>query len=436
MKRITLFTLLLISTVTLKAQSITLDQCLEAIRSNYPLLQQRDVQSEMGESLSRALWNAYIPQLSLDGRVTYQSDVTNLDLNIPEIIPGLSPIKLDIPEIPKLQYNAYLQATQLLWDGGRVKAGSQQIKAQTTSQIAQIEANQRQVEEGVIELYFSLLMLDAQRDLQQTMLEELQRQYDRVNNALQSGVATQNDLDAIRVEQIRAEQSMSQIRLSREAIIGSLAILTGMDISNDTEAITPEVPASTIIVENQRIAPNRAEHRALDAQTALAEASWNSFVAEGMPTLALFARGGYGRPGLNMLNPDPSTYFMYGATLSWNFGRLYDYTAQQKKLKGSQQLIELQRAALEREIQSKRHQYTAEARQYQDLIEKDREIVDLQQNISDRSELQHTQGTLSTTDYLQHLTQLNAAKQTKEVHQIQYLRSLYRTKSVMGELSN
>lgn len=412
------------------AQTITLEECLEHTRANFPLLDQKVVQQEIGESLSKALWYAYIPQLSLEGRATYQSHVTELDIELPKT-PGMPPMELDLPEIPKLQYQAYIQATQLIWDGGRVKAGAQIVKAETQVQQAEVDVQFRKIEEGVTELYFSLLMLERQQELQQILIGELARQEGRISSALSNGVAMENDLDLVRVEQLKAEQASEQLRLSHQAVLDALAVYTGMQLSPEHKATIPATPVLTT-AKGDRFAAQRPEHTLLDAKLRSADASWQSYRAGGMPTIALFARGGYGRPGLNMLNPDPMPFAIGGVTLSWNFGKLYDYSAQQKKLEGTSRLIELQREALEREIASKEAQYSAEAKQYQALVDKDREIVALHKRIAERGKLQEHEGTLSTTDYLQQISNYHAAEQTAEVHQLQYLRSLYRLKNNLG----
>ncbi|MDD7437598.1 MAG: TolC family protein [Bacteroidales bacterium] len=412
------------------SQTITLEECLENTRANFPLLDQKIVQQEMGESLSNALWYAYIPQLALEGRMTHQSHVTELDVTMPQL-PGMPPMVLDLPEIPKLQYQAYLQATQLIWDGGRVNAGSRKIKAETEVHQAEVDVQLQKIEEAVTELYFSLLMLERQQELQQILINELARQERRIASALNNGVATENDLDLLRVERLKAEQSSEQLQISREAVLESLSLYTGRELSTEIKAAIPTVPVFAT-KEEERLASQRAEHALFDAKLRSAEASWQSYKAGGMPTIALFARGGYGRPGLNMLNPDPMSFYIGGITLSWNFGKLYDFDAQRKKLQGTSLLIELQRQALEREIASKEAQYTAEARQYQALVDKDKEIVALRKRVAERGKLQENEGTLSTTDYLQQISNYHAAEQTAEVHRLQYLRALYRLKNNFG----
>ena len=42
-----------------------------------------------------------------------------------------------------------------------------------------------------------------------------------------------------------------------------------------------------------------------------------------MPRIGAFVQGGYGRPGLNMLEDSFEPYYVAGVRLSWNLGKLY-----------------------------------------------------------------------------------------------------------------
>lgn len=431
MKRVVLIIVAgLLLTIGAGAQTISLESTIEATRASFPLLRQKPIQSKVGEDLRRALWYAYFPQLSMEGRTTYQSHVTELDIALPSA-PGTPPMQLDLPEMPKLQYNAYLQATQLIWDGGRVAAGSKMLRAETDTKIAEVDVEMRKVEEAVTELYFSLLMLERQLQLQEILIAELDRQKGRVDAALKSGVAMENDLDYVQVELLKAQQSLEQLRISRQAVLDALAVYTGEEYSSEVVAVVPSKPLLPTH-QGSKLSGARPENALLDAKLRSAEGIWRSYLAGGMPTIALFARGGYGRPGLNMLNPDPMTYYIAGLTLSWDFGQLYDYSLQKSRLRGTSQLIELQREALEKEVASKEAEYGAEVRQYQTMVEKDREVVALRKKIADRGRVQETEGTLATVDYLRQISEYHAAEQTAEVHHLQYLRSLYRQKNNLG----
>lgn len=436
-KLIIIFIATILSWHTSVAQSITLKECLEQTRKNFPTLQQKDILKATNKELQKAIWYSYVPQISLDGSASYQSHVAGMEIEMPyiEVMPGMPPIQpdpLDLPKIPKFQYNAYVQATQLIWDGGAVKALGNELQAGTDAQLAQTDVEMRKVEESVLELYFSLLMMDAQIKLQDTLLEEIERQKNKVENALSNGVATQNDLDEVTVELLKAEQNSNQLSTSRESIIQALAIFTGMELSKETIAQRPDFPLASASTEQKRVAPLRPEHAQLDAEKRKADASLEAFLAEGMPKMALFARVGYGRPGLNMLDPEPSSFFAYGVKLNWNFGRLYGLKAQKKQSEGTKQLVELKREALEKEIKSTLSKHNSDYIQYEDLMMQDDEIITLKKRIAERAKLQEAEGQLSTTEYLKKITALNAAIQTKDLHSLLLLKSQYKTLHTYG----
>ena len=422
--------LVVFNTLALQAQNITLGECLEAATAHHPTTEQMQLQGKLGEELRKALWLAYVPQLSLEASANYLSDVVELDIKMPEVM-GIKVPPPDIPQLPHFQYNTYLQVTQLIWDGGRVKAGTEAIKSETAVQQAETEVRSKKVRDAVVELYFALLLVDKQMELQKVVIEELDRQADKITSLLATGMASENDLDLVTVEQIKAKQTSDQLQQSREALLETLSIYTGLKLSEGTVAQLPSLPTITT-EKGSRVAPNRAEHLLLDSKIKSSSADWKAYLAKGMPTFALFARGGYGRPGLNMMNPDPSFCYIAGAKLSWNFGKLYDLSTQKKKLHQSQRLVELERASLEKEIQRELSEAYNEEERYETQLTSDRLLVDTLERVLNRTKKSEEEGTLATSEYLEQKSKLDAAKRTLEVDQLQLLRAKYRVQNRLG----
>lgn len=418
------------NTLALQAQNITLGECLEAATAHHPTTEQMQLQGKLGEELRKALWLAYVPQLSLEASANYLSDVVELDIKMPEVM-GIKVPPPDIPQLPHFQYNTYLQVTQLIWDGGRVKAGTEAIKSETAVQQAEAEVRSKKVRDAVVELYFALLLVDKQMELQKVVIEEFARQADKITSLLATGMASENDLDLVTVEQIKAKQTSDQLQQSRKALLETLSIYTGLKLSEGTVAQLPSLPTITT-EKGSRVAPNRAEHLLLDSKLRSSSADWKAYLAKGMPTLALFARGGYGRPGLNMMNPDPSFYYIAGAKLSWNFGKLYDLSTQKKKLHQSQRLVELERASLEKELQRELSEAYNEVERYETQLTSDRLLVDTLERVLNRTKKSEEEGTLATSEYLEQKSKLDAAKRTLEVDQLQLLRAKYRVQNRLG----
>ncbi len=450
--RLLVWACLLVSTLlatqpgSAQSTTLTLDSVLCAVRHHYPTYAERPLTQEIGKNLRQALWYAYIPQLSLEGTVHYQSTVPAMELKLKEEPKGSKPFpsddlmrkvmgRIEMPQVPKLQYDTYAQVSQLLWDGGRLKAAAGQIEANTTLQLAQQKQQLEQVEEGVEELYFGLLMLDAQIRVQQILLDELDRQQQRVHNALKNGVGAQNDADEVALEVLKAGQTMKVLKDNRRALLQALSIYMGNPLDENTVATPPTpplTPTQATTPDRQRFAPNKSTHQILDTQIDLANAKYRSALSEGLPTLGLFARGGYGRPGLNLLSAKPQPYLIYGAKFSWNIGGLYTIGKQKKVREQTCRLTELKREAFETATKAKIAEQQNEVTQYQTLIRNDEEVLRLRKNISDRAEIQVREGTITTTERLRQLSLLAVAQQTHETHQIQLLRALYKIKHTLG----
>ena len=80
MKRIiTLF--FFAAAVHLSAQkSLTIEQCYDLARQNYPLLKQHDLIQKTKDFTLQNAWRGYIPQINVNGQATYQSETTNFAL--------------------------------------------------------------------------------------------------------------------------------------------------------------------------------------------------------------------------------------------------------------------------------------------------------------------------------------------------------------------
>lgn len=449
MKRLTLLTLLFLASSlpgTKAQETITLERVLSDTKAYYPYLEKEDVLKSSLDNLEKTLWYAYIPQVSINANVQYQTDVPSIAISMsepgPEDDPALDQImgkmigRLQIPEIPKLQYQTYAQVTQLLWSGNRVSAGAEMIRANIAQKSAEAKAGYEKAEDAVTELYFGLLMLDAQKKLQDNFLTEIARQKAKAENARSNGVATQNDLDEIELRHLKAEQQRDELKESRASILRLIGLYTGKTYDPDqTEAAVPSEPllgADTATVPGSRYAAGRMTHQVLDAQVRTAKAVYDMSFADMLPSIVAFARGGYGRPGLNMFAEKGQPYFVYGLTFSWNFGNFYNLGTKKLDLENTRALVRLQRREFEINQRAKVEKLKSEARQYETLIAKDEEIAVLQKQISDRAALQQEAGTMTAPDRLVKLSALNAALQTRDVHKIQQLRALYMARRALG----
>src|SRR5450432_278051 len=103
--------------ITLCAQGqntdgLTLEKAYTLAEQNYPVIKQRDLVSQTAAINIDNLSKGWLPQFSVSGQATYQSDVTKVDFSVPGF--SLEPLSKD-------QYKIAAEASQLIFDGGLIK---------------------------------------------------------------------------------------------------------------------------------------------------------------------------------------------------------------------------------------------------------------------------------------------------------------------------
>ena len=106
-----LFLLLLFTDVAF-SQTLTLDKVNETAKQHYPLVRQKDLIQQTRNITVENLNKGYLPQLSLSGQATYQSDVTAVKIPVPGV--SIDPLSRD-------QYRIVADVSQVIYDGGFIR---------------------------------------------------------------------------------------------------------------------------------------------------------------------------------------------------------------------------------------------------------------------------------------------------------------------------
>ncbi len=396
------------------AQSITIDECQEKAAANYPAIAQYDV-IEQTKNYNIANANkAYLPQGSLNAQGTWQSDVTKIDLNVPGIT---------IPSIDKDQYKIFAEVNQLIWDGGKISAQKKSVEAGSEVEKQQLTSEIYKLRERVNNLFFGILLMDRHLTLQEVWEKELQRNYNNVETYIQNGVANQADLSAVKVEQLKVSQQRIHLESTRDAYMKMLSVLIGEPIDENATFITPDPEsafASPII--------NRPELKLFQAQENAIESQRSLLKAKNLPVLAAFGQGGFGKPALNMFDNEFSPYFIGGLRLSWNFGNLYTFNNDKKKIELQKRAVDSQRDTFLHNLNMQIPQQQIEITKFRKTMQDDDEIIQLQKLIREAAEVKVENGTMSVSDLVKEISAEEAAKRAKTLHEIQYLMSIYSLK--------
>lgn len=414
MKRILLFVMLVFAVVPAFTQ-ITLDECRSLARANYPLIKRFSlVEQSRSLSVSNAS-KAWFPQVSLSARASYQSDVTRIPIDIPGI---------DINPLSKDQYDVSVHVSQQIYDGGSVSSSKRLADARSDVEREKVNVAIYDVYERVDQLYFGILLLDEQIRQVRLLQDDLSLSSKSVSGMLRGGVASQTDLDAVKVEQVKARQSETSLLTSRATYLKMLSTFIGKPLGDSVSLVRPDEADVSVVVNN------RPELSLYNAQNRLLDQQRNVLDTYLRPRVGLFLQGGYGNPALNMLKNKFEAYYKVGATLTWNFGNLYTRANDKRKIDTDRLGIEAEREAFlfNTGLQSELQRGNIESLRRQ--ISQDDEIISLRERIRSKADVKVANGTETVNEMLRDINAVSEARLTKSFHEIQLLQEIYKLKNI------
>lgn len=421
MKRICviLFLCFLLLPGSMKGQEkITLAQCYEWARANYPQIRQYGLIGQTEQyNLSNAV-KGWLPQVTVNAKATYQSDVTQLPFDadkLSAVMPGL-----EIPTLSKDQYQVVAELNQNIWDGGAIHTSRQLTKAQAEADRKQLESDLYTLNDRVNQLYFGCLLQEELIRQNVLLQKELQINIDRITAMMANGVANLSDRESMEVELLNARQKEIELKASRVAFGRMLSTMIGKTYDPNRILEVPNVPGNPLSGEI-----NRPELKVLDAKSYLLELQNKQITSGLMPRVGAFVQGGYGRPGLNMLEDSFDPFYIAGVRLSWNMGKLYTLKNDRRKVATTLQQVEVQRETFLFNTSLQLMQQNTEIQKISDLMKADNEIIRLRTSIKKAAEVKLENGVISVTDLIREINAEDMAKQTAAAHRIQHLNAVY-----------
>lgn len=399
-------------------ERITLTECYEWARTNYPQIRQQNLIEQTEQYNLANAAKGWLPQVGISAKATYQSDVTKLPFDaakLSAVMPGL-----EIPTLSKDQYQVVAEVNQTIWDGGAIRSTRQLTHAQAVADREQLESDLYSLNDRVNQLYFGCLLQDELLRQNDLLQKELQVNIDRIDGMIANGVANQSDLESMQVELLNARQKEIELKASRTAYRQMLCTLIAKPVSGNMQLQIPSLPGSALSAEIER-----PELKALEAKNYLLQTQHKQITAGLMPRLGAFVQGGYGRPGLNMLEDDFKPFYIAGLRMTWNLGKLYTLKNDRRKVEVSRESVDVQRETFLFNTRLQLTQQNVEIQKMTDLMKADNEIIRLRTSIKQAAEVKLANGVISVTDLIREINAEDLAKQASATHQIQQLMSIY-----------
>ena len=415
MKRTILGLLLL----PIMAQAQTLEECQQAAEQNYPMIQQYGLIEKTTALTVANIQKGWLPQVSASAQATYQSDVVAW----PDEMNGmLGQMGVNFEGLKKDQYRIGLDVQQTVFDGGAIKSQKEIVRQQGEVQRAQNEVNMYNVRKRVNEMYFGLLLIDEQIQLNADLQEVLSANEKKLASMLKGGTAAESDYNSVKAERLNVVQQATGLQAQRQALVRMLSAFCGIEVK---EAVKPEITQK----EPSLLCNLRPELKAIDAQLKLSDAQEKALDAALMPKLGVFAQGYYGYPGYNMFEDMMSRRFswngMIGARLTWNIGALYTRKNDKAKLNVQRSTAENNRDVFLFNNNLEQIQQNENIERYRKLMAEDEEIITLRSSIRKAAESKLSHGIIDVNDLVKEINNENAAKVQQSMHEIQMLKEIY-----------
>lgn len=399
--------LLLVATQTSAQDStvFTLEQCQQLARENYPLLKQQTVLDQILQWQNKNSNTAYLPQAELNGQATYQSDVTQIPIKLPN---------MTIPVLPKDQYRATIDIKQLLYDGGFTREQKALQSLQQKSEQQKVEVELYRLKQQVTQVYFSALLAEEYIAASRQAQADVQQRIEKLTAGVNNGTVLPSNVDLLQAELLKINQQEIAAQSSKGSSIEVLKLLTGQQAVPAIKLVMPGVviatPADTL--NRPELQLYRLQSDVLKQQSALTG-------SKQLPRISAFVQGGYGRPGLNMLNTDFAAFYMGGVRLNWTLWNWRYQRNEQQVLALQQKNIASQTATFTLNTRVQLAQQAAEIDQLKQILDKDREIITLRVRVKEAAAAQLDNGVITVHDYLSDLNAETQAHINQSTHEIQ-----------------
>jgi len=405
-------------------QAINVDSCYAWARLNYPLLKQYNVIEQTKNYTIQNAWRGYIPQLNASGQATYQSETVNFADVFGSLPPQFAGV-IKFPSYSKDQYRLTAEVYQTVFDGLASKYKKENAIADAEVKKQSLEVNLYSLRDRVDQVYFGVLLIDEelkQNDLQQ---KDIQNVVDKTQAYVDNGTAFRSSVDELKAQLLQVQQNRIELQHSRKSYLTVLGLLTGRAISETATLAAPPTPVLSSDIKRPELKLYDVQKRSFDIQSKQLETGL-------MPQISAYFDGDYGRPTLNTVSNDFGAFWITGIRFNWTLSALYTLKNNRRIYALNQNDLDIQKEVFLFNTNINLAQQNEEIKKYSDLVEKDKEIVDLRTSVKNASNAQLNNGVLTAHDYLTQVDAEAGARLSMILHQVQLLQAEYNYQNTSG----
>ena len=225
----TIFAILIATTTLVNAQKMSLEECIKRGLENSKSLSISSTNIARNEGLNNEISAAKLPQVKL-ASYSRLSDVPNSEVKLP-ILPN--PVVLQEPILNS--YNLRLNVTQPVFTGNRISSQEKGIENQTKVLKADYEILKSEETIKIISAYYTLSAAMEQLKLVKENITLMQKRLTDINDFLQNGLATRNDVLKVEVQISNLISKKIDSEIAINSAKAQLNTVMGRDINTPLE---------------------------------------------------------------------------------------------------------------------------------------------------------------------------------------------------------
>lgn len=410
----------------LATAGLTIEQCVEKARDNYPMVKKYDLLASTLDIDLSDINKGWLPRIGVYGQVTAQNVVPSFPGSLSGVLQQMGqPMK----GLGKLQYKAGVDVSQTIWDGGVSHVQRELRRAGTAAEQSALDVEMYAVRQRVENLYFAILLTEEQIAQNRNTMTLLDATLERLKAMLRNGTAMQSDVDMIEAQSLTVAQGIAQAESALNGYRTVLELFIGESLQG-VELIRPDS------VMPSELQSDRPEIRLFDTRIVAADASRRLADTALMPKVGLFAQAYYGYPGFDyfksMITRDLSFNIMGGVKVSWNIDSFYTKrnVSRRNRLDIAGIMAEKETFLFNSDMQVASQ--LEKIKGIRDVMKDDSRIMALRANVRKSAESQLQNGIIDTTALLTKITDENQAALTARYHEIQLVQEIYNLKYILN----
>jgi len=217
---------------------------------------------------------------------------------------------------------------EVVFGGNRLRYAKESTSLLTKVANLDAEKDREDIIFNITNAYFNLYKLQQSQKVVQQNLESIEQQIKQSQRFFEQGIVTKNDVLGFQLQKSNIQLAGVDLETNRKIVVYNLDILLGLpentslsvgeitSVSNNLSGINQFIDTALV---------NRTELSSLDLRTKVAETAIKSIKAELLPSVLVGANAYYINPSGKFIPPTNSFLapLTVGATVAWNFDRLW-----------------------------------------------------------------------------------------------------------------